>query len=93
MTKSAVHALARHVASRWGKEGIRANAIAPGPVPSEAVVPYLGEEMIQGILAAVRSPRIGKPDDVAALVAFLASEEGEWINGQVISVDGGMTLR
>ena len=93
MTKSAIHALVRHVASRWGKEGIRANAIAPGPVPSEAVLPYLPEEMMAGMLASVRSPRIGKPDDVASLVAFLASSEGEWINGQGISVDGGMTLR
>jgi NAD(P)-dependent dehydrogenase (short-subunit alcohol dehydrogenase family) len=93
MTKSAVHALVRHVASRWGKEGIRANAIAPGPVPSEAMLPYLPEEMYAGLLASVRSPRIGKPDDVASLVAFLASSEGEWINGQAISVDGGMTLR
>jgi NAD(P)-dependent dehydrogenase (short-subunit alcohol dehydrogenase family) len=93
MTKSAVHALARHVASRWGKEGIRANAIAPGPVPSAAVLPYLDAAMIEGMTAAVRSPRIGKPEDIAALVAFLISDDGEWINGQVISVDGGMTLR
>jgi NAD(P)-dependent dehydrogenase (short-subunit alcohol dehydrogenase family) len=93
MTKSAVHALVRHVASRWGREGIRANAIAPGPVPSEAVLPYLDAELMDGLRAALRSPRIGKPDDVAAMVAFLASADGEWINGQAISVDGGMTLR
>jgi NAD(P)-dependent dehydrogenase (short-subunit alcohol dehydrogenase family) len=93
MTKSAVHALVRHVASRWGREGIRANAVVPGPVPAEAVLPYMPDEMIEGILASVRSPRIGKPDDIASMVAFLASSEGEWINGQAISVDGGMTLR
>jgi NAD(P)-dependent dehydrogenase (short-subunit alcohol dehydrogenase family) len=93
MTKSGVHALVRHVASRWGREGIRANGIAPGPCPSAAVLPYLDQELMDGLRSQLRSPRIGKPEDIAAMVAFLASDEGEWINGQVISVDGGMTLR
>ena len=45
------------------------------------------------ILGTIRSPRVGKPDDIAAMVAFLASDDGEWINGQVIAVDGGTTMR
>ena len=93
MTKTGLHALVRHVATRWGREGIRANAVAPGPVPSEAVLPYLDEAMLDGMRAALHSPRLGRPDDVAALVAFLVSDDGEWINGQVINVDGGMVLR
>ena len=93
MTKTGLHALVRHVASRWGREGIRANAVAPGPVPSEAVLPYLDQAMLDGMQAALRSPRLGRPDDVAAMVAFLVSDDGEWINGQVINVDGGMVLR
>ena len=93
MTKTGMHALVRHVASRWGREGIRANAVAPGPVPSEAVLPYLDQATLEGMQAALRSPRLGRPDDVAAMVAFLVSDDGEWINGQVINVDGGMVLR
>jgi NAD(P)-dependent dehydrogenase (short-subunit alcohol dehydrogenase family) len=93
MTKTGMHALVRHVASRWGREGIRANAVAPGPVPSEAVLPYLDQSMLDGMLSALRSPRLGRPDDVAGMVAFLVSDDGEWINGQVINVDGGMVLR
>jgi NAD(P)-dependent dehydrogenase (short-subunit alcohol dehydrogenase family) len=93
MTKSGLHALVRHVASRWGREGIRANAVAPGPVPSEAVLPYLDEATLEGIQAALRSRRMGRPEDVAAMVAFLVSDDGEWINGQVIHVDGGMVMR
>src|SRR6516225_4512895 len=49
-------ALVRHVASRWGREGIRANAVAPGPVPSEAVLPYFDEAMLDGMRAALHSP-------------------------------------
>ncbi len=93
MTKSGLHALVRHVASRWGREGIRANAVAPGPVPSEAVLAYLDDAMIEGIKSAVRSPRIGRPEDVAGMIAFLVSDDGEWVNGQVINVDGGMVMR
>ena len=40
-----------------------------------------------------RSPRLGAPEDIAAMVAFLASDDGEWINGQVFNVDGGAILR
>jgi len=93
MTKTGMHALVHHVASRWGREGIRANAVAPGPVPAEAVLPYLDQATLDGMQAALRSPRLGRPDDVAAMVAFLVSDDGEWINGQVINVDGGMVLR
>jgi NAD(P)-dependent dehydrogenase (short-subunit alcohol dehydrogenase family) len=81
------------VASRWGREGIRANAVAPGPVPSDAVLPYLDQATLDGMQATLRSPRLGRPDDVAGMVAFLVSDDGEWINGQVINVDGGMVLR
>ncbi len=93
ISKSGIHALVRHVASRWGKEGIRANAIAPGPILTEAVEAGLPTEFKEMMLNRILSPRIGRPQDVAAAVAFLLSSEGEWINGQIISVDGGMTLR
>lgn len=94
MSKSAINALVRHIASRWGKEGIRANAIAPGLVRTEKNFQLLDDEnTLNLILGTIRSPRVGKPDDIAAMVAFLASDDGEWINGQVIAVDGGTTMR
>lgn len=93
MSKAAVLALTRHVASRWGPEGVRANAIAPGfvltPENSLTVTP----EFTSALLANGRSPRLGTPTDIAAMVALLFSSEGEWINGQTISVDGGATMR
>jgi len=93
MAKSGLHALLRHVASRWGKQGIRANAVAPGLVMTDAVRRAMSEEACAQVLAITRSPRLGEPDDIAAAVAFLLSDDGAWINGQVLSVDGGVTLR
>ena len=93
MAKAGITALVRHVASKWGKKGIRANAIAPGLVLSPNVYDTIGTEFQEFALAATRSERLGYPDDIAGMVAFLMSDDGEWINGQIISVDGGATLR
>lgn len=92
--KAGIGALTRHVASRWGKEGIRCNAVAPGFTATEAIqsAPQW-PELQTAALKRIRGPRVGAPDDVAALVAFLISQEGAWINGQVINIDGGTVLR
>ena len=93
MGKSALTALVRHIASRWGKQGIRANAIAPGLVLTETVQAGLNQEFRDYAMRGTRSARLGRPEDIAAMVAFLASDDGEWINGQAISVDGGSSMR
>ncbi len=93
VSKSGMNALMRHVASHWGKENIRSNGVAPGLVLTEKVIRNLPEEFCQRALERTRSPRLGQPDDIAAMVAFLMSDDGAWINGQVISVDGGGTMR
>ena len=93
MAKSAICALVRHVASRWGRQGIRANAVAPGLVLSEDVRSSLSPQFLDHALEGTRSPRLGMPEDIAAMVAYLASDDGSWINGQIISVDGGTVLR
>ncbi|WP_445161653.1 SDR family NAD(P)-dependent oxidoreductase [Mycobacterium sp. Dal123C01] len=92
--KAGIGALTRHVAARWGKEGIRCNAVAPGFTATEAIrsVPQW-PELQAGALKRIRGTRVGDPEDIAALVAFLLSEEGEWINGQVVNIDGGTVLR
>ncbi|MCV7426764.1 SDR family NAD(P)-dependent oxidoreductase [Mycobacterium montefiorense] len=92
--KAGIGALTRHVASRWGKQGIRCNAVAPGFTATEAIrsVPQW-QELQSGALKRIRGTRVGDPEDIAALVAFLLSEEGEWINGQVVNIDGGTVLR
>jgi len=95
MSKAGIHALVRHVASRWGKEGVRANAVAPGIVAVDLAGGQAPgtEEWRQTYLARTRSPRLGKGEDIAASVAYLLSEDGVWVNGQVLGVDGGLLLR
>jgi 7-alpha-hydroxysteroid dehydrogenase len=93
MTKNAIHALARHVASKWGKKGIRANVICPGVVLTEAVKEHLDDAYRERALKGVPHTRLGDPDDIAAAVAFLASDDGAWVNGQVWHVNGGAQMR
>jgi NAD(P)-dependent dehydrogenase (short-subunit alcohol dehydrogenase family) len=90
--KAGINAVSRHVASRWGQEGIRCNVVAPGLVLTETAT-----EAVLGVLAKrlARNPsgRHGTPEDIAASVAYLLSSDADFINGQVISVDGGITMR
>jgi NAD(P)-dependent dehydrogenase (short-subunit alcohol dehydrogenase family) len=92
-SKAGLGALVRHIASRWGREGIRCNAVAPGLVLSDELRPKVPEDRQQAYLASQQFSRLGEPRDVAAMVAFLLSDEAEWITGQVIGVDGGMVMR
>jgi len=80
-------ALAREVASRQ----ITVNAVAPGYIPT-ALTNDLPEDLKNTILAATPTGRMGKPEEIAAAVAFLCSEEAAYITGQVLAVDGGMAM-
>jgi NAD(P)-dependent dehydrogenase (short-subunit alcohol dehydrogenase family) len=93
ITKSGITALVRHIASKWGKQGIRANAVAPGLVLTPTVQEGLEPQFRERVLRMGRSSRLGAPEDIAAMVAYLGSADGEWINGQVLSVDGGALMR
>jgi 3-oxoacyl-[acyl-carrier protein] reductase len=80
-------ALAREVASRQ----ITVNAVAPGFIPT-TLTNDLSEDLKKTILVATPAGRMGKPEEIAAAVAFLASEEASYITGQVLAVDGGMAM-
>ncbi|SEG96632.1 NAD(P)-dependent dehydrogenase, short-chain alcohol dehydrogenase family [Nonomuraea solani] len=92
-SKAGVNTLTRHIATRWGKKGIRCNGVAPGLVLSRTALSRLSEDFQELALQMTRSPRLGRPADLAAIVAFLLSDDAEWVNGQTWAIDGGGTLR
>ena len=89
MAKAAGHALMRHVAARHGAQGIRANSIAPAMTLHprlEAELPEAFVDMAKSA-AAIKS-RVGTPEDIAAMVCFLAGPGGRMIPGQTLGIDG-----
>ena len=89
-SKAGVEALCRHVSSRWGKEGVRCNAVAPGFVLTDQIRANMSEQMLQRMLKGANAPRHGEPRDIAATVSFLLSDDAEWVNGQSWHVNGGV---
>jgi NAD(P)-dependent dehydrogenase (short-subunit alcohol dehydrogenase family) len=92
IAKAGLNGLMRHVAIRWGKEGIRANCVCPGLIMTDAVMINTKEEFRRQALARVPSPRLGTMEDIAAMVSFLLSDDAAWVNGQAVSVDGGSVM-
>ena len=93
MTKGAIDALCRGLAKEVGHRGITVNAVAPGPTVTESSRWMTATpEVAARIGAANALDRVGRPADVAAAVAFLASEDGRWITGEVLEVSGGWFL-
>jgi len=87
-SKGAVNVLTKYIAAQHGKQGVRCNAICPGMIADEAMlkaVPKMAALHVRHSLLT----RIGRPDDIASMVAFLASDESSYVTGQIISVDGG----
>jgi 3-oxoacyl-[acyl-carrier protein] reductase len=91
-TKGAIETLVKHFAAALGERGIRVNAVAPGVVDtdmSKFARSDAGREFTLGMQAL---KRIAQPDDIAGVVAFLASDAARWISGDSIHVDGGSKL-
>ncbi|MEA3492674.1 MAG: SDR family oxidoreductase [Campylobacterota bacterium] len=87
-TKGFVESFSRSVASEYGGKGVRINCVAPGPIDAGSLKPLYAQapkELLQSIV----SPKIGSVEDVANMIAFLCGKESEFINGQVLHIDGG----
>jgi NAD(P)-dependent dehydrogenase (short-subunit alcohol dehydrogenase family) len=91
-TKGAIDTLVKHFASALGARGIRVNAVAPGVVETDMsnfVKTEAGREVALGMQAL---KRVAQPEDIAPVVAFLASDDARWITGDTVRVDGGSKL-
>ncbi len=91
-TKGAVSTLVTHLAAALGPRGIRVNAVAPGVVDTEMSNFAKTEDGKAFVLGIQALKRIAQPSDIAAAIAFLASEQSRWITGDVVRVDGGSKL-
>lgn len=89
--KAGVMGLTRSAATELGPRGIRVTAIAPGSVPTPGVALNVSEDKMQNRVAQTPLRRLGRVADIAAAACFLASDEGSFVTGEVLSVDGGIT--
>jgi len=91
--KGAIIALTRAMAVELGPYGIRVNAVCPGPVLTDMLLDAVPTQEGRDELASFAPlGRIGKPEDIAAAVLYLASADSAWCTGQALSVDGGMSI-
>lgn len=89
-SKSAILGLTRQIAVEWGPKGVRANSVSPGLVRTPMSEPfYANPANLVARTAVIASRRVGVPQDIASVVAFLVSDAASYVNGQEIIVDGG----
>ena len=94
--KGGIIAFTKTMAREMARSGVTLNAVCPGPTETALLAGFLegqqGQKIYEGLKRAIPLGRLGQPDDIPGIVAFLASEDAGFITGQVISVSGGLTM-
>lgn len=95
--KGGIVSFTKSVARELARSGVRLNVVCPGPTDTPLLAQFLeggedGAKIVKALERAVPMKRIGRPEDIPGIVAFLASDDAEYITGQVISVSGGLTM-
>jgi NAD(P)-dependent dehydrogenase (short-subunit alcohol dehydrogenase family) len=92
VSKAGIDSLTRYVATLYGKQGVRANAVAPGVVKTPALTANVAPDELALFERNHVTPGMGEPHHIAQVVAFLLSDAAAYITGQVVNVDGGLTM-
>jgi 2-hydroxycyclohexanecarboxyl-CoA dehydrogenase len=95
--KGGIISFSKTLARELARKGVTVNVVCPGPTDTPILRGFLGEgdagqKVYDALVRAIPMKRVGQPDDIPGIVAFLASEEAGFITGQVISVSGGLTM-
>jgi len=90
-SKAGLIAFTKVVARELATRGVTSNAVAPGFISTD-MTEVLSQEIKDGVAKQIPMQKFGEPDDIANAVAFLASAEGKYITGQVLTVDGGLVM-
>jgi len=93
LAKVGVNGLTQQLSRELGGMNIRINAIAPGPIDTEANRTTTPQEMVADIVKGIPLSRMGEPDDLVGMCLFLLSDQAKWITGQIFNVDGGQIIR
>lgn len=93
LAKTGVNGLTQQLSRELGGMNIRINAIAPGPIDTEANRTTTPQEIVADIVKRIPLSRMGQPEDLVGLCLFLLSDKAGWITGQIFNVDGGQIIR
>jgi 2-hydroxycyclohexanecarboxyl-CoA dehydrogenase len=96
-TKAGVIGFTKALAKESARFGVRVNAVAPGPVDTQMVraadaLGEIGERMVKGMIDSTVMKRLGEPDEVAAAIAYLASDDASYVTGETVGVSGGLGM-
>ena len=93
-SKAGLNGMVRSLALEWATEGVRINAVGPGPVATPMVAPTMADPAaLAAMQASIPMGRLGQPNEIAEVVSFLLSHRASFITGQILCADGGFTAR